>query len=104
MVRPSGKSPCGKNPNALLRNKCVSSTAVKYVCKQFTTPQHNIFTNCLQPVRNALLVHIFTEYMNLGSVCRTALLIFSTEVAAYRIKSLSETRHFYGVEQIEYTL
>jgi hypothetical protein len=49
-------------------------------------------------------VRIFTEYMNLGSVCRTVLLMFCTELAAYRIKSLSETRHFYGVEQIEYTI
>jgi hypothetical protein len=49
-------------------------------------------------------VRIFTKYMNLGSACRTGLLIFCTEVAACRTKSLSETRHFYGVEQIEYTL
>jgi len=49
-------------------------------------------------------VRIFTENMNLGSVCRTVLLIFCTEVAAFRTKSLSETRYFYGIEQIKYTL
>jgi hypothetical protein len=75
------------------------------VCTQFTTPQHNIFTNCLQPVHNARSNSAyFHRIYEFGSACRTGLLIFCTEVAACRIKSLSETRHFYGVEQTEYTL
>jgi hypothetical protein len=74
-VRPSGKRPSCKNPNAPHCNKCVSRTAGKYVCTQFTTPQHNIFTNCLQPVRiarsNSVYFHRIYEFRLCMSYCLT---------------------------------
>jgi hypothetical protein len=77
-LRLSGKSPCCKNPSAPQRNKYVSHTVVKDVCKQVTTPQHNIFTNCLQPVRNArsksAYFHRICEFRLCMSYCFTHIL------------------------------
>ena len=108
----SGRVHDAKNPKAPQRNKCVSRTAGKHACVRACVRVHNsrrhntIFLPivCNLCAMLEVTARIFTEYINLGSACRTVLLIFCAQKATYRINSLYETRHFYGAEQIEYTV